>query len=84
MFRFSQFSRVIDDSDPAVLSSLTEIKMERRFSPSTTTKGTYNIPFSQKIYNPHAGHSYAISSSKFTFNSQDSYLDDDGNGNIRS
>jgi hypothetical protein len=57
--------------------------MERRFAPSTTTKATYNIPFNQKLFHPHAGHAYAISSSKFTFNNQDSYLDDDGNGNIR-
>ena len=82
-FRFSQFARVIDDSDPAVLSSLTDIKMERRFSPSTTTKGTYNIPFSQKIHHPHDGHLYAISSTMFTFRNLDSYLDDDGKGNIR-
>lgn len=82
-FRFSQFTRVIDDADPSVLSSLTDILMERRFAPSTTTKATYNIPFNQKLFHPHAGHAYAISSSKFTFNNQDSYLDDDGNGNIR-
>ena len=82
-FRFSQFTRVIDDADPSVLSSLTDILMERRFVPSTTTKATYNIPFNQKLFHPHAGHAYAISSSKFTFNNQDSYLDDDGNGNIR-
>jgi hypothetical protein len=82
-FRFSQFTRVIDDADSSVLSSLTDILMERRFAPSTTTKATYNIPFNQKLFHPHAGHAYAISSSKFTFNNQDSYLDDDGNGNIR-
>ena len=82
-FRFSQFTRVIDDSDPSVLSSLTDILMERRFAPSTTTKATYNIPFNQKLFHPHAGHAYAISSSKFTFNNLDSYLDDDGNGNVR-
>ncbi len=82
-FRFSKFTRVIDDADPSIMSSLTDILMERRFAPSTTTKATYNIPFNQKLFHPHAGHAYAISSSKFTFNSQDSYLDDDGNGNIR-
>ena len=82
-FRFSKFTRVIDDADPSVLSSLTDILMERRFAPSTTTKATYNIPFNQKLFHPHAGHAYAISSSKFTYNNLDSYLDDDGNGNVR-
>ena len=82
-FRFSKFTRVIDDADPSVLNSLTDILMERRFAPSTTTKATYNIPFNQKLFHPHAGHAYAISSSKFTYNNLDSYLDDDGNGNVR-
>ena len=82
-FRFSKFTRVIDDADPSIMSSLTDILMERRFAPSTTTKATYNIPFNQKLFHPHAGHAYAISSSKFTFNNLDSYLDDDGNGNVR-
>ena len=82
-FRFSKLTRVIDDADPSIMSSLTDILMERRFAPSTTTKATYNIPFNQKLFHPHAGHAYAISSSKFTFNNLDSYLDDDGNGNVR-
>ena len=57
--------------------------MERRFAPSKTKAATYNIAFNQKLFHPHAGHAYAIRSSKFTFNSRDSYLDDDGNGKVR-
>lgn len=83
-FRFSKYTRAIDDSDSSILSSLTSISMERRFIPSTTKSATYNIAFNQKLNHPHAGHAYAISSSKFTFNEKTtSYLDDDGNGNVR-
>ena len=82
-FRFSKYTRAIDDSDPSILSSLTDIEMERRFAPSKTKAATYNIAFNQKLFHPHAGHAYAIRSSKFTFNSRDSYLDDDGNGKVR-
>jgi len=83
-FRFSKFVNAIDFSDVSITSSLTDILMERRFQPSTTTTSSYNIVFNNKLYNPHTGHKYAISSSAFTFKGRaNCYLDDDGLGTLR-
>ena len=58
--------------------------MKKQFIPSATLTSTYRIPFSNAIHNPHAGHLFAISSTKFTYRgNSNSYLDDDGNGNLR-
>lgn len=82
-FRYSRFTDSIDDSDPSVLNNITTIIIEKRLVPSTTITQNYVTSFSNRITNPHAGHQYAISSSSFTYENRTSYLDDDGNGNIR-
>ena len=62
---------------------MTSLLLEKRFEPSTTTKATYTIAFNNAIHHPHQGHIYSLSSSAFTFGSKESYLDDDGFGNVR-
>ena len=52
----------------------------KRFTPNTGTATTYNFAFNNGIHHPHTGHLGAINSSSFTFQSQESYLDDDGDG----
>tara|TARA_Y100001938_G_scaffold151140_1_gene246500 strand:+ start:1550 stop:3415 length:1866 start_codon:yes stop_codon:yes gene_type:complete len=82
-FRFSKFVNAVDFADPSITSSLTSLLLEKRFEPSTTTKATYTIAFNNAIHHPHQGHIYSLSSSAFTFGSKESYLDDDGFGNVR-
>jgi hypothetical protein len=88
-FRYSQFVKSIDASDSSVVSSLTKIKMEKRFVPSLTTSSTYNISFNNKIDRPISpGHSthggtHHISSSAFTYQGKTCYFDDDGEGALR-
>lgn len=89
-FRFSRFTRAIDDADPSIVSNKTSIKMEKRFVPSTSQATTYRLAFNNPIDEPisvghttHAG-SHHISSSAFTFSGRTAYLDDDGEGVVRS
>jgi len=55
----------------------------KRFTPNQGTATTYNFAFNNAIHHPHDGHLGAVNSTSFTFQSQEAYLDDDGNGNIR-
>jgi hypothetical protein len=57
--------------------------MQRRFIPNTTITQAYQVKFNNPIYNPHAGHKYAISSSSFTYQGFTCYFDDDGSGKLR-
>jgi hypothetical protein len=88
-FRYSQFVKAIDASDQSIVSSLTKIKMEKRFVPSLTTSSTYNIAFNNAIEIPiSAGHVthgglHHVSSTAFTLGGKTCYLDDDGEGVLR-
>lgn len=80
----SQLMSDISLASESITSVQDELMMEKEFKPNTSTSTTYNIAFNNPIYNPHPGHKYAISSSKFTYEgNNNSYFDDDGNGVIR-
>ena len=82
-FRESTFVRKVTEADVSIVSTLSTYRMMKRFTPNTGTATTYNFAFNNGIHHPHTGHLGAINSSSFTFQSQESYLDDDGDGNIR-
>ena len=82
-FRYSQFVQTIDAADASIVSNLTTIQIEKRITPSLTTKSTYNLAFNNVLHNPHAGHQYNISSTSFTLQGNTCYFDDDGNGLLR-
>ncbi len=90
LFRYSKLSRLIDASDPSILSNITSLKISKSFTPTLNATNQYIINFSNMLYNPHGGHNSAsggiLSSTGFTITSNTNtlYLDDDGNGNIRS
>lgn len=82
-FYLSEFIKKVDSIDDSVINVSIDIQMQRRFIPNTTITQAYQINFNNPIYNPHAGHKYAISSSSFTYNGFTCYFDDDGNGKLR-
>ena len=82
-FLYSRFLRAIDDADDAITNNSTSIEMQQRVNHTIGSATTYTLNFNNAIFNPHAGHSYAVSSNAFTFNGLTQYFDDDGNGNIR-
>ena len=91
LFRYSQLVQDIDDSDTSILSNITTLKIRKNFTPTTGSAKTYNIYFRNALYNPHSGHNAAgggiLSSTGFKVqgdNTNEYFLDDDGNGNVRT
>ena len=88
-FRYSPFTSLIDNTDPAITSNITTLKLSKDFTPTLNTATKYTIPFSNALYNPHSGHDSdaggILSSSGFKIsgNINEMFLNDDGMGNVR-
>ena len=88
-FRHSQFLKLIDDTDAAITSNVTTVKLSKDFTPTLNTSVKYTIPFNNALYNPHSGHDMdaggILSSSGFTISgdTNEMFLNDDGKGNVR-
>ena len=91
IFRYSPFTTLIDEVDPAILSNITNIKISKTFKPTLATALKYTITFSNALYHPHTGHAAVttgtaaggiLSSTGFTItgDSNTYYLEDDGEG----
>ena len=80
---------MIDNTDPAITSNITTLKLSKEFTPTLNTATKYTIPFSNALYNPHSGHDSdaggILSSSGFKIsgNTNEMFLNDDGMGNVR-
>jgi hypothetical protein len=89
VFRFSKLSKLIDDTDGAILSNSSTVKMRKNFTPTFNSSTKYNIYYRNSLYNPHGGHNSIaggiLSSTGFKVdgNTNEQFLDDDGNGNVR-
>tara|TARA_Y100001937_G_scaffold35431_1_gene50911 strand:+ start:675 stop:2636 length:1962 start_codon:yes stop_codon:yes gene_type:complete len=89
VFRYSQVVGIVDDSDDAITSNITTVKLSKRVTPTLNIGTKYIIPFGNALFNPHGGHmmdSGGIVSSTGFFIAGDTnemFLNDDGNGNIR-
>jgi len=90
IFRFSKLSRLIDSADNSILSNITTLKIEKTIKPVLNTSSQYILDYSNALYNPHSGHNATMGgivvSTGFTIagNSNTIFIDDDGNGNIRT
>ena len=86
VFRFSKITGLIDDVDSSILSNITTVKMRKEFTPTLASSTKYDIYFRNAIYNPHSGHSSVLSSTGFKVagNNNEMFLDDDGQGNVKS
>ena len=88
-FRHSAFTRLIDETDDAITSNITTVKLSKDFTPTIGTPTKYTIPFSNTLFNPHSGHMAdtggILSSSGFKIsgNQNEMFLNDDGSGNVR-
>ena len=95
VFRYSPFTTLIDEADPAILSNITNIKISKTFKPTLATALKYTISFSNALFNPHLGHAATttgvlpggiLSSTGFTItgSAQTYYLEDDGEGLVNA
>ena len=90
MFRHSQLTGQIDDTDTAILSNVTNISIGKFFTPTTTASTAYTLNFNNAFYNPHSGHNATaggvIASTGFKISGDTTnvmYFDDDGEDNLR-
>ena len=88
-FRHSAFTKLVDETDDAITSNITTVKLSKDFTPTIGTSTKYTIPFSNTLFNPHSGHMAdtggILSSSGFKIsgNTNEMFLNDDGKGNVR-
>jgi hypothetical protein len=87
-FYYSKLCSRIDRLDDSIVGNETKIKLQRKLEPTIGSAAGYIINFYNEIYHPHDGHvEGVVSSSKFKYKdsngiSVDSYILDDGNGNL--
>ena len=86
VFRYSQFVNRIDLADVGIVSNITTIRCERHFDAILNQESKYTLNFYNPIFTQGAGSPTNLSSTGFTIagRTQTLYLDDDGEGNIRS
>jgi hypothetical protein len=84
MFRYSKLSRLVDNTDVAITSNITNILMMKVITPDFNAKAKYNVTFNNPIRTS-GSPIEAIKSSSFFVTSTDQpvYIDDDGVGNLR-
>ena len=85
-FRYSQFIKAIDNTDTSILSNETEINLEKRISPILNSTISYVLRFDAALRNLYAGYLGCVTSTGFKINTNSNtlFLDDDGNGKIRT
>jgi len=74
--RFSRFVRALDNTDDGILNNSVSINIQKRFVPNTQVAEKVTLRFNNAI-TPNT-----MSSTRFTFNGFDAFLDDDGLGNV--
>jgi len=90
VFRHSQLSSLIDDTDTSILNNITNVTLSKKITPTLNTATGHNVYFNNVLYNPHSEHNKlagGITTSSGFFVSGDTeneqFFDDDGDGNIR-
>jgi len=72
IFTASKFSRAVDDSLAAIVGSDTQIRLEKRISPSFNVRSTYTVSFATELR--HAPIQRALKSSAFTVHDSSNVL----------
>lgn len=85
-FYFSRFTSAIDATDPSISGNDCHLLLQKRFLPQLNSSFTYALNFHQQIAHPYRGFLGSVTSSGFhvPLYSQILYMDDDGNGNLRT
>ena len=87
VFRHSKLLSEIDNTDSSILSSTTTMKLKRIITPTLSAITKYTIGFNNMVYHPAAGWAQTVVESTGFYlsgNTNEQFIDDDGNGNIRT
>ena len=90
LFRHSQLTSKIDNTEPSLLSNITTIRLRKNHTALIDgTASSISLDFGNGLYNPHSGHNNMgggiITSTGFFISGDinNYFFDDDGNGNMR-
>jgi hypothetical protein len=67
IFRLSNFSRIIDDTDNSILGNRVTLKLKKNFVPNLELPTNYVLNFNNAIDYPHVGHTGSVVSTGFTY-----------------
>ena len=90
VFRHSAVVGLIDDTNTAILSNITNVILAKSITPTLNSSASHNIYFNNALYNPHSGHNSGaggiLTSTGFKVKgdaTNEYFFDDDGQGNVR-
>lgn len=82
-FRFSKFTNSIDETDSSIVSNIITLKLKYELLPRIDLPTKYIIEFNNALNRgDSANKNYAISSDVFVYKGLETYLGDDGKGNL--
>ena len=87
VFRHSNLLREIDETDTSILSSTATMKLKRIVTPTLQAITKYTISFNNAVYHPALNWAQTVVESTGFYlsgNTNEQFIDDDGNGNIRT
>ena len=92
VLRHSKLLSLIDSTDSSITSSSVNPRLAKYFTPIRGESKSYNLYYTNALYNPHVGHNSAmggiLTSTGFYVSGSNStseqFFDDDGNGNLRT
>ena len=87
VFRHSNLLREIDDTDNSILSSTATMKLKRIITPTLAAVTKYTISYNNAAYHPALNWAQTVVESTGFYlsgNSNEQFIDDDGNGIIRT
>ena len=87
VFRHSKLLSEIDNTDSSILSSTTTMKLKRIITPTLSAITKYTVGFNNMVYHPAPGWAQTVVESTGFYlsgNTNEQFIDDDGNGNIRT
>jgi len=87
VFRHSNLVKNIDDTDTSILSSTATVKLKRIITPTLNAITKYTIAFNNAAYHPAINWAQTVVESTGFYlsgNTNEQFIDDDGNGNIRT
>ena len=90
IFRHSNLLKAIDDSESAVLSNVTNVRLRKSFKPTLAKNVGFTVNYGNGFFNPHSGHNAEgggiLTTTGFYVQGDSTsiqYFDDDGKGNVR-
>jgi len=89
VFRFSAVSKLIDDTNVAILNNISLVRMSKKFTPQLSTGQAHNLYFNNTLFHPYnkyntdLGGILTSTGFKVAGSANIEYFDDDGEGNVR-